>query len=427
MMQSTGMGRRGFAGLSAALLAAPSIARANTVEITVHYAQPHVFKDAKDAIAEAFARKEPGIRISWQTSPDYNDGLQLVLRQAAAGTGVDLSFQALNRLRVLTERGLAQDLTPFLAREGDPSVQGYAPNILDLGRIGAVQAGLAFSASNSIAYLNGAVLRRAGVEPEAFPTTWNGVLEIAQRIAALPDAPDPLFLDWAVSEWHWAALLHGHGGRWMSEDERRFLLDGPEGHAAMALFDRIVKQGRMPNLTGAAAQQAFGAGRIGMRFASTAFLRNMIRAVGQNFPLVTMPMPVIDAERGRLPVGGSAGVLLARDDARREAAWKFLRFATSAEGTAMMVRHTGYIPVNQMAVDDPRWLGDFYRENPLYLAATRQLPITIGWYAFPGSNGVRISQTIVDNLAQVVEGRASAAQTVQDIQREVTRLLPRAS
>ena len=427
MIQQTATGRRGLAGLAAALLAAPTIARADAVEITVHYAQPHVFKDAKEAIAAAFALREPGIRITWQTSPDYNDGLQLVLRQAAAGGGVDLSFQALNRLRILNERGLAQDLTPFLARLGYPAAQGYTPNILGLGRIGAVQAGLAFSASNSIAYLNGAVLRRAGVAPDAVPDSWDGVLELAQRIAALADAPDPLFFDWAVSEWHWAALLHGHGGRWMSEDERRFLLDSPQGHAAMALFERIVKQGRMPNLTGAAAQQAFGAGRIAMRFASTAFLRNMIRAVGQNFPLVTRPMPVIDPQRGRLPVGGSAGVLLARDEARREAAWKFLRFATGAEGTALMVRHTGYVPVNQAAVDDPRWLGDFYRDNPLYLAATRQLPITIGWFAFPGSNGVRISQAIVDNLAQIVEGRAPAAQVVQDIQREVTRLLPRAS
>lgn len=427
MIHVTGTGRRGLMRLAAALVATPAIARANAVEVTVHYAQPHVFKDAKDAIAAAFARQEPGIRISWLTSPDYNDGLQLVLRQAAAGTGVDLSFQALNRLRVLTERGLARDLTPFLARDGDPAAQGYTPNILGLGRIGTVQAGLAFSASNSIAYLNGALLRSAGVEPEAFPSDWDGVLALAGRIATLPNAPDPIFFDWAVSEWHWAALLLGHGGRWMSEDERRFLLDSPEGHAAMALFERIVKQGRMPNLTGAAAQQAFGAGRVAMRFASTAFLRNMIRAVGQNFPLVTLPMPVIDAQRGRLPVGGSAGVLLARDEAKREAAWKFLRFATGAEGTALMVRHTGYVPVNQIAVDDPRWLDTFYQENPLYRAATRQLPITVGWYAFPGSNGVRISQAIVDNLAQVVEGRTPAAQVVQDIQRDVTRLLPRAS
>ncbi len=29
------------------------------------------------------------------------------------------------------------------------------------------------------------------------------------------------------------------------------------------------------------------------------------------------------------------------------------------------------------------------------------------WYAFPGSNGVRITQAILDNLARIVEQRAT--------------------
>jgi hypothetical protein len=40
---------------------------------------------------------------------------------------------------------------------------------------------------------------------------------------------------------------------------------------------------------------------------------------------------------------------------------------------------------------------------------------------------VRISQTISDNLQRLVEARATPEQVVQDMQREVTRLLPRAS
>lgn len=420
-------GRRAALLLGATALAAPRLARAQQVDITIHYAQPHVYKDSKEAVAAAFARHEPNIRINWVTTPNYDEGLQLVLRQAVSGQGIDLSYQGLNRLRPLVERGIAQDLTPFLEREGAPAAQGYAGHILGLGRIGTVQAGLAYAASNSIAYMNTDILRRAGVAPEEFPTSWDGVFELAARIARLPGSPDPLFFDWAGGEWYWSALLLGHGGRWMSDDERRFMLDSPEGLGAMRLFQRILREGRMPNLSQTAAQQAFGAGRIGMRFTSTAFLRNMIQTVGQNFTLATTVMPVIDPVRGRLPVGGAAGVLLARDPVKREAAWKFLRFSTSPEGAALMVRNTGYVPCNQLAVDDPRWLADFYRDNPLFLAATRQLPITVEWYAFPGSNGVRISQTIGDNLARLVEGRATPEQVVQDTQREVTRLLPRAS
>ena len=419
------IGRRATFGVAAVALAAPTVRAQSSIEITVHYAQPHIFKESKDAVAAAFARREPGIRINWVTTPNYDEGTQLVLRQAVAGTQADLSYQGLNRLRLLAERGIAQDLTPFLAREGDPAALGYTANILGLGRAGGMQAGLAYAVSTMITYMNVDVVRRAGTEPEAFPTNWDGVLELAARIARLPNAPDPLYYD--IGEWGWSALLYGHGGRYMSADERRFLMDSAEALAALRLYQRIIRDGRMPNLNTPAAQQAFGAGRIGIRFGSTAFLRNVIQSVGQNFPIATTPMPVIDAERGRLQVGGSAGMLLARDPAKQEAAWKFLRFSTSAEGTTLMVQNTGYVPCNQQALDDPRWLSDFYRANPLFAAAMRQLPIAVAWDAFPGANGVRITQVINDNLQRLVEARATPEQVAQDTQREVTRLMPRPS
>jgi multiple sugar transport system substrate-binding protein len=417
--------RRTLAGAAVGSLAAPALRAQSTVEITIHYAQPHIFRESKEAVAAAFARREPGIRINWVTTPNYDEGLQLILRQAVSGTQADLTFQGLNRLRLLAERGICQDLAPFLAREGNPAAQGYNETILGLGRAGGMQAGLAYAVSTMITYMNVDVVRRVGVEPEAFPTHWDGVLQLADRIARQPNAPDPLYYD--VGEWAWSALLYGHGGTYMSADERRFLMDSPQGLAAMRLYQRILREGRMPNLNTPAAQQAFGAGRIGIRFGSTAFLRNVMQSVGQNFPIATTIMPVIDAERGRMQVGGSAGMLLARDPAKQEAAWKFLRFSTSAEGTTLMVQNTGYVPCNQLAVDEPRWLSEFYRANPLFAAAMRQLPIAVAWYAFPGANGVRISQTITDNLQRLVEARGTPEQVVQDTQREVTRLLPRAS
>lgn len=47
------------------------------------------------------------------------------------------------------------------------------------------------------------------------------------------------------------------------------------------------------------------------------------------------------------------------------------------------------------------------------------------WYAFPGSNGVRITQTIVDNLARIVEQRATPDAVLADMTAQVQRLPPR--
>jgi multiple sugar transport system substrate-binding protein len=230
---------------------------------------------------------------------------------------------------------------------------------------------------------------------------------------------------WSGDDWMFSALLFGHGGRMLSQDERDVAFAGPEGLGALTLLDRMVKDGGMANLSRDAAQQAFAAGRLGMFFWTTAALRGFQQTVGRNFELRTGPMPIINAQIGRLPTGGAAGMLTARDPAKREAAFKFLRFSTSAEGTSLMVQNTGYVPTNQLAIDDPRYLGEFYRQNPLFQTATRQANISIPWYAFPGANSVRVTQTMVDQQARIVQQQATPEVVLADMAAEVRRLLPR--
>lgn len=424
------LSRRAALALPAALapLAAPRLSRAQgQAEITVHYAQPYIYKESYDAILAEFAKREPGIKVNFITTPNYEEGAQLLLRQAATSQLPDLSYQGFNRLRIFAERGIAQDLAPLLARDGDPARAGYTPNLLALAHFGGMQAGLAYAASNPITYYNAELVKRAGGDPDNFPQDWNGVLELAGRIDRLGGGTEGMWFTWSGDDWMYSALLFGHGGRMLTEDERDVGFAGPEGLGALRLLDRMVKEGGMANMTAPAARQAFAAGKVGMLFQTTALVRGTLASIGENFTLRTTGMPVIDPQKGRLPTGGAAGMLTAKDPAKREAAWKFLRFSTGPEGQALMVRNTGYLPCNQIAIDDPQHLGAFYRENPLFTPAVRQLPISIPWYAFPGSNSVRVTQTMVDNLARIVEQRATPEQVQQDMAAEVRRLLPRRS
>ncbi|MFC3123495.1 ABC transporter substrate-binding protein [Pseudoroseomonas globiformis] len=411
-----------------ATLSMPAIGRAQGgTEITVHYAQPYIYQGSYDAILAEFAKREPGIRVKTVTTPNYEEGAQLLLRQAATNQLPDLSYQGFNRLRVFAERGVAQDLTPMLKAEGDPSKMGYGPNQLALGHFGGMQAGLAYAASNPICYYNADLVRRAGGDPDNFPKDWDGVLALSAKIKALGDGHEGMWFTWTGDDWMFSALLFGHGGRMLNADESDVGFAGAEGLGALKLVERMVKEGGMPNLTAAAARQAFAAGKVGMIFQTTALVRGTVSGVGRNFELRTTGMPVIDAGKGRLPTGGAAGMLTAKDPLRREAAYKFLRFSTSPEGQAMMVTNTGYLPCNQIAIDDPQYLAAFYDENPLFVPSVKQIPISIPWYAFPGTNSVRVTQTMVDNLARIVEGRATAEQVQPEMAAEVRRLLPRKS
>lgn len=414
-------------GGTAAGVFMPAIARANTTEISVHYSMPAIFKEAQDAVLAAFSAKHPEVKATYlNPTPTYEDGAQLLLRNAATNSLPDVSFQGLNRLRLFAERGIAQDLAPLLARE-DLVKLGYSKPLLGLGYHAKMQCGLAFATSNPISYYNTDLLKRAGLSGTDFPKTWDATIAASQKIKALGDGIDGMFFRWPGDDWMFSALLYGHGGRMLSEDEKDVAFNGPEGLAALKLFDRMVKEGGMPNYAGTADLQAFAAGKLGQMFRTTAQVRSISNSVGSNFVLQTSLMPVIDPVKGRLPTGGAGGMICTKDPARQEAAWKFLKFATSGEGTTLMAKNTGYVPCNQLAIDDPSYLGEFYKANPLFQAATKQVHLMVPWYAFPGQNSVRVTQVMVDNLARIAEQKATPEAVLADMATEVRKLIPRAS
>ncbi len=412
--------------LLAAALATPFLRRPAyaATELVVHFPMPAFFKDVMDQVAAEFTRVNPDVTVRFPApSPTYEDGLQQVIRQAAAGGLPDVSFQGLNRLRFLAERNILVDLKPFLDKVGDPAAAGWTPGILALAQVGRKQVGLTFSASNPVFYYNAKLVRRAGGDPDDMPRDWDGVLKLSAAIAGLGDGISGMFYRWPGDDWMFSALLYGYGGKMLSDDERTVTF-GQEGLAALRLLDRMVKEGRMPPLTTGAAFQAFYAGKLGMIFGTTAYIGQFQRSIGPDVELRTARMPVI-TPGGKLPTGGNAVVMLARDPARQEAAWRFMQFAAGPAGQTIMVRGTGYVPSNTLTLGDDRYLGAFYRDNPLFRPAVEQIPVMQPWYAFPGSNGVRITQTIVDNLARIAEQKATPEAVLADVTAEVQRLLPR--
>jgi multiple sugar transport system substrate-binding protein len=211
----------------------------------------------------------------------------------------------------------------------------------------------------------------------------------------------------------------------LSTDEKRVAFDGPEGFAAFKLVDRMVKEGKMTAMTSDAALQSFYAGKLGMFFWTTGGLRGMINGVGDKFALRTTAMPVIDAKKGRLPTGGNAAVMFTTDPKKQKAVYEFIRFASGAYGASVVVPGTGYVPNNDLAPKDPKYLGNFYKENPLFRAGLNQMNVMIPWYSFPGTNGVKVTQTIVDNLALLVEQKVTPDAALKSATQEVQRLLPR--
>ena len=416
--------RHALAGLAiSAAIALP--AHAETT-LTVHYPMPGFFKDVMDNISKKFMEENPGIKIQFANpSATYEEGIQTIMRQAGTAEMPDLTFIGLNRLRMVNERDIPVDLGPFIKADGNMAQQGFSDTILKLAQVNGKQVGLAFATSNPIMYYNADLVRKAGGNPDVPPTSWDEVIALAAKVKALGDGVEGIDFRWQGDDWMFSGLLFGAGGTMLSADEKTVTFNDEAGKKAVAVLEKMVKSGVLPNFTAQAGEQAFFAGKVGFEFKTTGGLRNTIKNVGDKFDLRTAKIPLIDPVNGKLPTGGNAVVILTRDAEKQKAAWTFAKFAAGPYGASVVVPGTGYVPNNELAAKSPDYLGNFYKENPLFLAGLSQMDRMIPWYSFPGSNGVKVTQTIVENLSRIVEQKAGANEALDDAAAEVKKLLPR--
>jgi len=415
------------------LLALPALigtARAQGAELVIGYPNPQVFREPMEQVAALFERRH-GVRVNLRApEEDYEAMLQRTLRDSVTRSLPDLSLQGLNRQRTLLERDLLVDLEPLLAADPETPSLGYSESLLTMGRAPnaqgrMVQSGVGFAISTPILYWNADLVRRAGGDPAALPQSWDGVIALAARMAGLGEGMRGLYFHWAITgNWSVQALVFSHGGAMMDAGETRVAFADAPGVAGLSLLRRFVEEGGMPDLRLTAAETEFFAGRMGVFMNSTARLGSFTRSIGNRFPLVCSAFP-LSAPEGRVPAGGAVAVVHTRDAARQALAWRFLKLATGPEGANIMVRHTGYMPATTVPAEREDLLAPFYRQSPNHAVSLGQQPVMTGWYAFPGQNALRITDVINDHTQSIVARRATPADAVAAMGRDVTALLPR--
>ncbi|UWQ96786.1 extracellular solute-binding protein [Rhodobacteraceae bacterium M385] len=397
--------------LSAGLALIASMAAAET-EIRVHYAIPTIWADTQEQLAEAFMAAHPDINIVIDGPAEgYAEGVQRLLRENIAGTAPDVAYVGLNRWRILEDRGVIYPLDDFLPEDAEAA--GYTDALLSLGQYEGAQHALATSASTMILYVNPDLVEQAGGSMQDFPTDFDGIIELAARIDALGDNIEGVWI--GRHDWRFQSLLGSHGGRPLNADETDITFDSEAGMTAAGLYHRFMSEGGMPSWGQDDARQAFPAGTLGMFFESSSLLTRFEEGSAGNFELAVRPTPVVADENVYFPTGGSAIVIMTDDAERQAAAWEYLSFVTGPEGQRIIVENTGYAPANRIVLNDESYLGAYYEANPNAIVGHTQVADHAGpWYAYPGDEGVAVTDLIAAALTELSEG-ADVEATVNEL------------
>lgn len=405
---------------TAALLLAAPFAHAEPVRLDVLVQGD---ADPYRAVAEAFEKQHGDIHIEIGAPiPTYEELLQRTLRGVLVGDEPDVAFQGYNLVRQVVSGKAALDLTELAAGDADLKASGYDAGLSPLCQADGQQMGLPFAISLPILFVNADLVRKAGGDPDNLPADWDGIIALAARIHDMDPTLQGIHFRYAHSgNWSFQALVTAAGGRMMGDDDKTIAFDGPAGMAALSHLQAFVDRGGMVDMTSTQAQQAFGAGTVGIMSNSSSFLTGALKAAAGHFELRVMSYPLAP-DVGRLPPGGNCVTIAARDPERQKAAWTFAKFAVGPEAQLILARQSGYVPVNSKAAVELIGRGDDPAEA-VFRLPVGLLPRLTQWYGFPPPNGVKITAAIQSRLQSVVSKTATPEQAMQGMVADVSSLL----
>ncbi|HDC4334762.1 TPA: ABC transporter substrate-binding protein, partial [Enterobacter cloacae] len=396
------------------------------IELIVDYPYPEIFNPVHQELAKRFTEKFPDYSVKFRApTTDYESAAQQALRHAVTNQLADVSFQGLNRQRVFVDRNIAVDLTPFIKSEPDWEKRGYSDSLMSLGQVNGIQSGIGFSLSTPIVYYNADLITKAGAKLDDLPKTWDDIIALADQSKSVNPGTYGLYYDWKITgNWLWQSMVFSKGGQMLDDAEEKVAFDDAIGQESIEQLGRMVANDTMQNYSYSEAQQLFVSGKMAVFSSSTSRLTGIEKQIGDRFRMVTGHFPVYGKD-GRVPAGGNVAMMFTKNPERQKAAWEYIKFVTGPEGAVVMTKNTGYFPANMLPIEDPDGLKGFYDANPNQYTAVKQLPWLTGWYAFPGENGLKITDVINDNLQTVFDKSAQPQAALKNMSQEVQKLLKR--
>ena len=201
---------------------------------------------------------------------------------------------------------------------------------------------------------NKSLFEKAGLDPEAPPTTWDEVRDAASALKSKAKV-DGIYIN--SGGYFLLPFLYGEGADLVNVDDQTITVNSPEAVTGIETAQSLVKDGSAVKPTAndpyGTMMTLFKEGKVGM------IINGPWEVAGisddPNFGgienLGVAPVPAGSAGQGS-PVGGHNYVVYSgMDDAKAEAAAAFIAFMSSAESEAYIADELGLLPGNADSYD----------------------------------------------------------------------------
>jgi multiple sugar transport system substrate-binding protein len=367
---------------------------------------------AIEPIVEEFERQNPGIQVEVEQLT-WKSGLEKIQAAVASGTQPDLCELGSTWLPRFSYEGVLDDVTPVYMAERDSFL------MWDSGLYDGRAYGLPWVQGTRVLFVNRELFRRAGLDPDHPPDTWDELLGAAQKISALGTGIYGFGQN--IGERYvlykkFMAFAWGNGGD-VFDESGNVVVNSPEMIEALEFYLKLSPFSLQEKQE--VLDQYFKTGRLGMQVSGAWNIKNYkLEAPNLDYTVALVPRPGPD--RGaHASFAGAEMLVVFKASRNRDAALGLARFLQSYPQAKALSLATGSVfPASVRAIDDPAFTADPRVKVFIEQAFTSRTP--------PSHPGWMEMEEVIDRaVEESLYGRRAPRWCLDDAAAEITRIAAR--
>ena len=367
---------------------------------------------------------QSGIKVDVQSTglPSWDDVTQRLTNSTIAGNTPDIALVGNLDVAHFAAAGIAQPLDSLVAADRQFVDSNYEPGLLNADKVNGKQFGIPYGVSTLMMFYNKDAFAKAGLDPNKPPQTFSELRAAAQALVQSKAVKIGTNYDLNTGNWNFQNFLFSAGGSMMDSANKTITFNGTQGRDILAFWRDMVASGLAVTGNYKDNVDAFARGDIGIDIVSAGQTTNLEGAA--KFPVGAAPYPVPDGGSLAAPAGGASLIVVTKDPARQAAAWKVVKAFTGPEGSTIVTKNNGYIPVSKLAVAGSQYLAPLMTSDPLRQAAVEESKHLVPWYQFPGKNASEINKDLADQITAILRGDTSPTDGLAKAASQAKDLLP---
>jgi multiple sugar transport system substrate-binding protein len=293
----------------------------------------------------------------------FNDLLPKLQAAAAGGETPDVAAGDLIWMPNLAQSGAVVPLDDYLA--AGTNLDDVYPALRSVGQYDGKTYSLPVSTNNLELFYNKDLFRKAGLDPEKPPTTWDELRATAKQCANADEGISGMELFTEPGEgltWQFQVYLWQAGGDFLTPDLTKAAFNSPAGKQALQYWVDLLQTDKSAPV---APWGAFGQGKSCMVMDGSWMVG--IWSAEPPFDFGTAPMPHPTDGQPATNMGGEQLVVFKTSPEKQQAAFDFVAWLISPDTQVAWDKATGFMPIREAVASSPDYLSYVKDQEPRLL------------------------------------------------------------